>query len=146
MKLFIYIIYIIYIKNVLKYLFVFKKFIYIKIFICIKINYLSPYYLLLISSLCRCTVLWRALDGSHGIRDFVGLGLGSPRSPEGHTTGLNFPLIITLDNNDLFNNKYSIYLYTCFLMILLSSVSAETLRRIALRVAALTCLTFGLGT
>jgi len=29
-------------------------------------------------------MLWRALDGSHGIQDFVGLGLGNPRSPEGH--------------------------------------------------------------
>jgi len=24
------------------------------------------------------------------IRDLVGLGLGSPRSPEGHTTGLSY--------------------------------------------------------
>jgi len=83
--------------------------------------------------------------GATEIRDLVGLGLGSPRSPEGHTTGLIYHLIITLNYNDLFNNIYNIHLYTCFLLFFPLSVSAETLCRIALRAAALTCLTFGLG-
>jgi len=86
--------------------------------------------------------------GATEIRDLV--GLGSQRSPEGHTTGLNYYFVITLDYNVLFDNIYIIYtlnihFYTRFLMVLPSSVSAETLCRIVLRVAALTCLTFGLG-
>jgi len=49
---------------------------------------------------------------------FVGLGLGSPRSPEEHTTGLNPFDYKTLNNNDLFNHKYNIRFYTCFYPIL----------------------------
>jgi len=77
--------------------------------------------------------------GAMEFRDLVGLGLRSPRSPEGHTTGL---ITTQLYNTGIYFRIYNIHLYTCLLLILSSRVSAKTLWRIALRFAALISLTF----